>query len=247
MTAKMLVEDAGIALAPLAASTNGVGSSRGTYGSSSGAGSSSGTGSSSGSGSSTDRLMAMLWEQIEQSGLLQQLPSVLSQQASDILSPLNRLQPQQARVQSHSGFALQLFIRSEHTVSLFGLLHSLTKLHPSFVTAHPAGQQCLVPAMHLALSSLHSISKAVAQAGPQQCLEHWLQYSWNAARTTVFPAAKQLLDSSMKGRVVQVPAAAAAAAAPAAPQANLSSMTLLAAVLAAVVAAHWRQRWWQQW
>ena len=151
-------------------------------------------GSSSSSGSSS-KLTAMLWEQFEQSGILQQLPTILTRQALDIQSPQGQPVRQQTRLQSQAGFGLELFTRSEYTVSLFELLHNLNKLQPSFLTAHPAGQQCLVPALHLALSSVQSISTAVKQAGPQECLENWLQYSWNATRITIFPAAKQLLDS----------------------------------------------------
>lgn len=34
-----------------------------------------------------------------------------------------------------------------HTISLTHLLESLLRVHPSFLTAHTAGQQCVVPAI----------------------------------------------------------------------------------------------------
>jgi hypothetical protein len=204
LAAKLLVTHAGIDLPPIEASTNGGGTRTGsssTVGSSGHSGTSStcrsggdgsssrsagrSTGSSSGSGrhgsssssGSSSKLTAMLWEQFEQSGILQQLPTILTRQALDIQSPLGQPVRQQTRMQSQAGFGIELFTRSEYTVSLFELLHNLNKLQPSFLTAHPAGQQCLVPALHLALSSLQSISTAVKQAGPQECLENLLQYS----------------------------------------------------------------------
>jgi hypothetical protein len=90
-------------------------------------------------------MTAVLWEQIEQSGLLQELPGQLSSQ-SDHLSRT----PYQ-----HSG-AGRVAAGSMHKTAknLLYMVSSLQDMYPSFLKTHAAGRQCLVSAMQLALSSL---------------------------------------------------------------------------------------------
>jgi hypothetical protein len=137
----LLVESAAAALPPPAASTSHSSSS-----------SSSGTSSASNSG-----LTAMLWQQIEQSGLLQHLPDALSCNPNELLSQI----PDQP-----TGIASRYL--SKRNVYLLTLVEGLQKLHPSFLSAHAAGQQCVVPAIQFGMSSLHFISKAFADAGQQE-------------------------------------------------------------------------------
>ena len=125
--------------------------------------------SSSGSG-----LTAMLWQQIEQSGLLQQLPGQLSvETAQHIRTPYR-----------HSALGMYAAERMSRTTS--NLLHTvgaLQRVYPMLFSAYPAGRQCLVLAMQLALSSLQYISTAMTKSGRQEWMENWLDSSWTVGTT----------------------------------------------------------------
>jgi hypothetical protein len=97
------------------------------------------THSSSSSSNSDGALLAMFWELLEQSAVLQQLPHVFSLQAS--------------RMQLSAGQHLDSASMFLH-MPAFHLWESLQRLQPSFQTDHVKGQQCIVPAMQLGLASL---------------------------------------------------------------------------------------------
>ena len=126
-----------------------------------------GSGGSSHSIASSCGLKAMLLEQLEKSGLLQQLPVLLS-------SNFPYLQGRAA--DDPSGL-------EQYTSTLFRLLDAVQQLHPSFLTDHEAGQQCLAPAMQLSLGSMQFLSSVVGQAGKQDrmVLEGWLDSCWEVA------------------------------------------------------------------
>jgi hypothetical protein len=130
---------------------------------------------SSGSG-----LTAMLWEQLEQSGLLQQLPDALIRQASHLQLPVDQL-----------GDSAEL---SLHTTNLLKIMHWLRQLHPSFHTVHAAGRQCAGPAMQLGLSSLQYISSTLEKTGRQEWMGLWLHNSWDTASSAAH-AARTVLES----------------------------------------------------
>jgi hypothetical protein len=146
--AALLVATAAADLPPLAVGTN------------------SGSSSSSGSGS---KVTAMLWGQIEQSGLLQLLPQVVSMS----LAVLNSFMPAD---QLGSKTAL-----SDDAIKVLETVHGLHRLQPSFYTTHAAGRQCLVPVMQLALGSLQRFSLVLGHAGRQEWMEGWLGVAFNAA------------------------------------------------------------------
>jgi hypothetical protein len=107
---------------------------------------------------------------IEQSGVLHQLPGMLTSNLSalqssgmtDDKSPDITLAPVRL-----SG---QIFVQLQ-------LLRGLQHLHSSLPAAHAAscaGQQFVVPGMQVCMSSVQHISTAYTQAGRQEWMEHWL-------------------------------------------------------------------------
>ena len=122
-------------------------------------GSSSRSSSSSSSSSSSRGLTVAFWEQLEQSGFLQQLPDTVGHQASRIHASKDRGNDAAARLAV-----------SQDARDLLEALHGLRTLQPSFLTAHAAGQRCVVPAMQLGLHSMQYISTAVEKAGREQHL-----------------------------------------------------------------------------
>jgi hypothetical protein len=112
---------------------------------------------------SNSRLTAMLWEQVEQSGLLQQLPGSLNFQVAHIQQPVGQLKLEDSPAPTQG------------TEQLLHILRCLQHLQPSFFTGLAAGQQCLVPAMQLSLSSLQLISTVLlASSGGQEWMAKWL-------------------------------------------------------------------------
>jgi hypothetical protein len=83
--------------------------------------------------SSSSKATAMLWEQIKQSGILQQLPDALD------IDP-HVLHSRIAGLPSVPGLNL-----SQWASSLLRLLHGLQQIQPSFFTTHAVGQRCLAP------------------------------------------------------------------------------------------------------
>ena len=116
----------------------------------------------------------MLWEQIEQSGFLQQLPLALGLQAKRLAA---------AQVDDGS---------PQDIVNAVALVHALEKLQPSFLTAHAAGQQYLVPTMQLGLSAFQYTSMALAQGGRQDWVDNCLGNCWETANAAAYAAAKLL-------------------------------------------------------
>jgi hypothetical protein len=146
-----------------------------SMGSGCGSGISSSSSSSSNSSNNKGGLTIALWAQIEQSGLLQQLPGMLN-------SHLQTLQSNEP----HAGESTrEIFI---DMINLCTLLSSLRKLNPIYLSAHAAGQQCLVPAMQLALSSLPYISIALAHEGQRAWMQQWLGSCWQLAILAGFAA-----------------------------------------------------------
>jgi hypothetical protein len=139
-------------------------------------------GSNGSSSSSSSELSAMLWEQIEQSGFLLQLPPTLSLLAAGMTA---------------GPFDASVPLR-QHAINLANILKVLRQLQPSFLTVHAAGQQCLAPTMQLGLSSLHYISIALAQAGRQEGMERCLRRCWDAASFAAC-AAVDLLEQGRPG------------------------------------------------
>ena len=96
--------------------------------------------SSGSSSSSSSKLTAILWDQIEQSGILQQLPQALKCSVDAVQTPLKADQ-----------FASSTFLTDE-TLKMLQLVYGLQQLQPNFLTTHAAGKQSVVPAMQLGLS-----------------------------------------------------------------------------------------------
>lgn len=120
------------------------------------------------SGSSGSGQTGMLWQQLEQSGILQQLPDAL------------RLQI----VYMTTGAPAASSGLPEHTVIVFQLLRSLQLLYSCFFTDHAAGQQCVGLNMQLALNTLLYVTKELAQSGRQQWVERCLLCACDTANAT---------------------------------------------------------------
>ena len=135
---------------------------------------------SSSSSSSSSGLKVKLWEQVEQSGLLQQLPPAVSRQAERLKA-------------DHFVSSLGL-PQHVHTVNLVTLIVQLRELQPTFFTAHAAGKRCVVPAMHLSLNAIQYASMAFTQAGRQDWMELLLRCCWQLAGFAT-AATASLLDT----------------------------------------------------
>jgi hypothetical protein len=105
----------------------------------------------------TSKLTAMLWEQLEQSGLLQQLPDAMRFLSSHICTAASQLPDHAGRVKD-----------ARLTKAMFDLVDSLPQLLPSYFTAQT---ECMVPATQLCHSSMQYLSSLVAQPGPQQWMD----------------------------------------------------------------------------
>jgi hypothetical protein len=114
---------------------------------------------SSSSSSSSNKLSSTLLQQLEQSGFLQLLPELYS-------NLIQQLEVSEAA----AGERIQELGKAwAYQVDLFALLlSSLQKLAPDFWTKHAAAQQCLVPAMRLAVLSVRHVSRALQQSGLQE-------------------------------------------------------------------------------
>ena len=141
-----------------------------------------GRSSSSGGGGG---LRAMLFEQLEQSGLLWQLPGQLSSE-SDMLS--------RTPFQDSAAGAVAAGRMHKTAGNLLHMVLSLQRMYPSFLQTHAAGRRCMVPAVQLALSSLQYISTAMAQAGRQEWMGAWLDGCWKTG-TIAYSSAMALLDA----------------------------------------------------
>jgi hypothetical protein len=111
--------------------------------------------------SSSNEVMIALWTQIEQSGVLQQLPGMLT-------SNLSALQSNCLADDKSPGVTLAPVRLSGQIFVQLQLLRGLQHLHSSLPTAHAAscaGQQFVVPAIHVCMSSVQHISTAYTQAG----------------------------------------------------------------------------------
>ena len=145
--------------------------------------SSSGGGSSNTSGST---LSAMFWAQIEQSGLLQQLPDALDCQPGVLQACPTAVQ------KSMAGMASDTMLIS----NLFNLLYGLQTLQPAFLTSHAEGRRCVFPAMQLGLRTLQFVSTAFKQVGRQEIMQELLTRSWDGASTVAAVALKALQSSA---------------------------------------------------
>ena len=173
---------------------------------------------SSSSSSSSGGVMTMLWKQIEQSGLLQQIPSMLRSNLADL------------HISDESRAPIAPDRLSGQTFLLLLLLSGLQHLQPK---AQGTGQQFVVPAMQLAMQVIQHISTACSQTGKQDGMEAWL------AKTA--QVANNLLRSFMlqhKSAVTAAIAAAAAAAAGSSNRGGSSSSNLHGAVLAVLQSEH---------
>jgi hypothetical protein len=123
------------------------------------------------SGSSGSGQTGMLWQQLEQSGILHQLPAALRLQVVHITTNAPAVM---------SGLP-------EHTVNVLQLLRSLQRLYPSFLTDHAAGQQCVGLIMQLALTTLQYVSRELlAQSGRHERLQCCLCCAWDTASAATF-------------------------------------------------------------
>jgi hypothetical protein len=126
----------------------------------------------------------MFWEQLEASGLLAQLPSLLD-------SILQDMQTRMAvHASSHAGAVLSQ--DAQNAISIIEVLCALQVLQPCFLAAHELGTSCLMPAMQLGLDSLQYISTAMEQGGKQEWMEPLLRGSWGGL-TNIASAAWGLL------------------------------------------------------
>jgi hypothetical protein len=146
--------------------------------------------SSSDGGSSTSgrTLSAIFWQQVEQSGLLQQLPDAL-----DFEPGVLRARPTAVQ-KGMAGMATDTMMIS----NIFNLLYGLQQLQPSFLTDHAVGRRCVVPAMQLGLRTLQFVSTAFKQVGRQEWMQELLTRSWNGASSAAIVAADVL-----KNRLVE--------------------------------------------
>ena len=155
--------------------------------------------SSSTSTSTSSNLTAgrLLWQQLEQSGLLQKLPAVLSCQASHIQQKTSTLCQQQ-----NDDDLLALLPRDPEDI--LKVMISIQQLQPGFLTVHAAGQQCVVPAMQLGMSSMRHISAALAQEGstPPDWMRAWMIRSFNVA-ANAGTAAKSRMESICPGLAIR--------------------------------------------
>jgi hypothetical protein len=105
----------------------------------------------------TSKLTAMLWEQLEQSGLLQQLPDAMRFLSSHICTAASQLPDHAGRLKA-----------ARLTKAMLDLVDSLPQLLPSYFKAQT---ECMVPAMQLCHSSMQYLSSLVAQTGLQQWMD----------------------------------------------------------------------------
>jgi uncharacterized membrane protein YgcG len=150
--------------------------------------------SSDGGGASSNfdrsiELQAMLWQQLEQSGILQQLPALLSSNTLDYQSRMTG-QPSSSLAAAHM---------SLYATFLFSVFDVVKRLQPAFFTEHYVGQQCLVPAMQLSLGSMQYLSSALTQAARQRGTQLWVAACWRLASQIAAPAAQSLLHSPEPG------------------------------------------------
>jgi hypothetical protein len=111
-------------------------------------------------------LTAVLWQQLEQSGLLQKLPALLTLHTSQLQHKLSTL----SQPEGMDGTPALANYQTD-LLDMLKLIDSVQRLQPAFLTAHAAGQQCVVPAMQLGMTSMRYISVVLAQEGgrgPQQ-------------------------------------------------------------------------------
>jgi hypothetical protein len=172
-------------------------------------------GATTSSSSSSSGVMTMLWKQIEQSGLLQQLPGMLRSNLADL------------QISDGSRAPLAPDRLSGQTFVLLSLLSGLQHLQPK---AQGTGQQFVVPAMQLAMKVVQHISTACSQTGKQDWMEAWL------AKTA--QVANNLLRSFMLQHKSAVTAAIAAAAAESSNRGGSSSSNLHGAVVEVLKSEH---------
>ena len=135
--------------------------------------------------SSSSGLTAMLWEQLEQSGFLQQLPAQLGKRSA-VFSLV------------HASCSVGK-VMSETSIRILNTVGTLQKLQPSFLTAHAAGRHCVVPAMQYALATLQFISTVMVQTGQQKWMEQWLGCAWDTGIASVSAATAVLHDQLDQG------------------------------------------------
>jgi hypothetical protein len=187
--AGMLVTDAAKALPPAAVVVAAASSNRST------------SSSSTSSSSSNSKLTAMLWQQIEQSGVLQHLPAALSITTPELLDQI----PDHP-TKAHSCLAGSASeILSWRSFCLGNLLDGLQMLHPNFLSAHAVGQQCLAPAMQFGMSSLQYISSTLAQAGRQEWMGAWLSGAAFVANNGAVDAGKLLRNLLKQQDTANIP------------------------------------------
>jgi hypothetical protein len=138
-------------------------------------------GSSSGSGS---RLTDLLWDQVQQSRFLQQVPGLLDSQGRVLQERMAAGRPSASTSDT---------VAASLVGTVFHLFGRIDDLQPVFLPS--AGQQCLVPAMQLSLLCLQHVSTALPKLGPQSWMENQLRSSWHGISDCTY-AASQLLEES---------------------------------------------------
>jgi hypothetical protein len=85
----------------------------------------------------------MMRQQLEQSGILQQMPALLKRYVEiaqqRVLSTEQVVNPGRCEQRRRAD--------AELIGSTMRLVEAASQLHPSFLTAHASGQKCLLPAM----------------------------------------------------------------------------------------------------
>jgi hypothetical protein len=150
------------------------------------AGTNSSSNATNSTNSSSSGLTAKLWEQIKQSGFLQELHNQLNSNLQDLHSSMA----------AHPSDSAASKMLAKHTTSLLEVLVRLRQVHPSFLLAQAAGHQCV-------LTSLQCISTVMAQAGLQEWMEGWMICSWNAGwfanSAALYPSVEALRDQLAGG------------------------------------------------
>lgn len=114
--------------------------------------------------SGSNSLAMTLQQQLEQSGLLQQLPAFLTATAQQLEAAIETATPAAASTNQQAGeeVCAPVFILhpppSRDAYNVLNLLEMLTGCLVGFYSAHAAGPPCLVPAARLIMASLQYLN-----------------------------------------------------------------------------------------
>lgn len=118
------------------------------------------------SSSCSRQMAAQLWEQVQQSDILQQLPGLLSSTVTTLQTQLTG-EPEPLC----SG---EKKVTQDILTGVLSMMHAVVQVQPAYYSTHTAQQQCLAPVMQLALMTLQNVSKSLAHDGQQKWMEHLL-------------------------------------------------------------------------